>query len=67
LYSLWIEDSGLVVVEEEDLQFEIRALKRKLDNALEHANFNLLDAEVQKVSRELDEILLRCLFHREDT
>jgi hypothetical protein len=62
-----MEDNGtLVVIEEENLQFQISFLKKKLDRALESANYNLLDPLVQKVSRELDGILLRCLFRRAD-
>lgn len=67
MYGLLMEDNGtLVVIEEENLQFQISFLKKKLDRALESANYNLLDPLVQKVSRELDGILLRCLFRRAD-
>lgn len=50
-----------MLVVEEDLQFQINMLKRKLDTALNRANYNLLDPIVQKVSRDLDAILIRCL------
>jgi hypothetical protein len=63
LYSLLLDDDNgaHVLVVEEDLQFQINMLKRKLDTALNRANYNLLDPIVQKVSRDLDAILIRCL------
>ncbi|MCL1803419.1 MAG: hypothetical protein FWG30_07245 [Eubacteriaceae bacterium] len=63
MYSLLLDDDNgaHVLVVEEDLQFQINMLKRKLDTALNRANYNLLDPIVQKVSRDLDAILIRCL------
>jgi hypothetical protein len=63
LYSLFIGQNGsLAKPDEEDLQHQILSHKRILDLTLDKANYNLLDPNVLRVSKELDAILLRSLF-----
>ncbi len=52
---------NLSVREDEDLDYKIRAMKKKLVGAIHRANYNLLDEEILRISRELDELILRSI------
>ncbi len=49
------------VFEDESIEYELSAMKEKLNVAIECADWNLLDPEVLKLSNELNELINRLL------